>query len=138
MKQVRRPKILTPSRTQPPFSFRRNNKSARTPYILMSGSRGSKRNIDNVLAGYLTNCYKLRRAFSRPVKSAAFYIPPHCPLPTRVQGLALVSVDRTNDGYSGDHMVFPYVHTGRDGTHPNSDRCPSVRRGGEATTTSGR
>jgi len=75
-------------------SLHRNDKSACTPYILVSGPRGSKRNIGNVLAGYLTNCYKLRRAFSRPAESAASYIPPSTP-PCSRTGLVLAFVERT-------------------------------------------
>lgn len=77
-------------------SLRRNDKSALTPYILVSGPKGSKRNIGNVLADYLTNCYKLRRAFSRPAESAASYIPPSAP-PRSHGGLVLAFVGRTND-----------------------------------------
>lgn len=97
------------SRTHKLRSLRRNDKSARTPYILVSGPRGSKRNIGNVLAGYLTNCYKLRRAFSRPAESAASYIPPSAPPRSRT-GVGF-SFRWLNELYCGDHMVLPYVHT---------------------------
>lgn len=89
-------------------SRHRNDKSARTPYILVSGPRGSKLNIGNVLAGYLTNCYKLWRAFSRPAESAASYIPPSTP-PCSRTGVGF-SFRQPNERYGGDHMVFPYVH----------------------------
>lgn len=102
MSEAWRPRI---SQLRP---LRRNDKSARTPYILVSGPRGSKRNIGNVLAGYLTNCYKLRRAFSRPAESAASYIPPSTPPRSRT-GVSF-SFRRPNERYGGDHMVFPYVH----------------------------
>lgn len=91
------------------FSPRRNDKSARTPYILVSGLRGSKRNIGNVPAGYLTNCYKLRRAFSRVRPnlrlSTCF---PRCSILPRLRGRS--DFRRSSERYSGDHMVLPYVH----------------------------
>lgn len=98
----------------------------------MSGPRGSKRNIGNVLAGYLTNCYKLRRAFSRPAESAASYIPLSTPPRSRTGGLVLAFVEWTIQWWPHGVPICPWY---RDGTHPNFDRCPSA---GCSATSSGR
>lgn len=72
-------------------------------------SRGSKRNIGNVLAGYLTNCYKLRRAFSRPSESAASHIP-SLRVAFRTEGVVRLWLS-ADERYGADHMVHPYVRT---------------------------
>lgn len=97
------------------FSIRsvleKDDKSERTPVYLPVRSRESKRNIGNVLAGYLTNCYKLRRAFSRRNRSSLrglLFLSPSSLVSLAVasRGRPLLSSAKR---YGGDHMVLPYV-----------------------------